>query len=132
MKVSFDFDSTLSHENIQRLCALLILAGADVWVLTSRNRVWKREGDFIVGNNDLYDVADRLGIPREKIIFTEEAMKKDKYFEHGFEIHFDDMEDEVWEINRHGGNAVLVGMDVGQLKYLFEKADRKRKIYDED
>jgi hypothetical protein len=132
MKISFDYDSTLSEEIMQNLCRMLMLAGADVWILTARNKDVVREGDYICGNKDLYEVSDRLGIPREKIIFTEGSLKKSKYMEHGFQLHIDDMEDEVWEINRHGGNALLVGMDVGQLRYLFEKADRKKKIYNED
>ena len=114
MRISFDFDSTLSQEIIQKLAKILVLANTDVWIVTSRF------SDPNVRNYDLHKVADEVGIPVEKRIFTNGDYKWRKLQELNVDLHFDDMEDEVYLINKNGGRALLVDLDVSLLKYLFD------------
>lgn len=101
LKVSFDFDSTLSTEKMQTLCKKYLQMGADVYVTTSR-------GQEILGktlnNSDLFEVTDVLGIKKENVIFTQ---YQDKYnFVKDFDIHFDDDFEEIYLINQHPGKCL--------------------------
>lgn len=79
MKISFDFDFTLSEPLIRQIAKRFIQHGDEVFITTSRSPK---------GNNDLFEVADNLGIPRANIRFTS---GEDKYeFLDGFDAHFDD------------------------------------------
>lgn len=111
LKISFDFDGTLSVPMIQNLAKILIASGADVWIVTARfdNTFYSGNTKFVVNiNSDVRYIADIVGIPHNKIIFTNGSLKRNTYFDEGFDIHFDDMWDEVEEINKCGGNAMLV------------------------
>jgi hypothetical protein len=116
LKISFDFDCTLGETHIQELVKLLIAVGTDVWVLTSR------QDDKEIGhcgfNMDLYRICDKLGIPKHKVIYTNGALKWGEYCRMGFDMHFDDMWDEVEEINKNGGKAFLVDMRIKDVLHL--------------
>lgn len=94
MKVSFDFDSTLSRKDVQLFAKELVDKGIDVWIVTSRcaTEPALKKGWYWVEkqNQELYDVAEQVGIPRDKIVFTEHIDKivflKDK----NFLFHLDD------------------------------------------
>ena len=89
MKVSFDFDDTLDRESVQKYARELIERGIEVWITTSRHS--NKENDFAKDwNDDLFEVVDSLGIPRERIRYTEGADKY-LYFENeNFIWHLDD------------------------------------------
>jgi len=59
-------------------------------------------------NMDLRQIAKRVGIPEDKILFTNGALKEKMYFDHKFEMHYDDLIEEVNAINNKGGCAMLV------------------------
>jgi len=59
-KVSIDFDDTLSTPQGQALAKRLISQGKDVYIITRRQPIMY---------NAVYDVADKLGIPRSKVYF---------------------------------------------------------------
>ena len=87
-KVSFDFDSTLSRIDVQEYAKTLIDDGLDVWICTSRlcpekapNNEW---------NDDIFLVADRLGIKRSNIIFCNYENKSVFLKDKGFLFHIDD------------------------------------------
>lgn len=95
-KVSFDFDSTLNTIDVERYAKELIDRGVDVWICTSRfspenapNKEW---------NDDLFLVADRVGIKRENIIFTNYANKSEYLNGKGFIWHLDDDNIELYFI----------------------------------
>ena len=88
IKVSFDFDSTLSRIDVQEYAKTLIDKGIDVCICTSRlepskapNKEW---------NDDLFLVADRLGIKRSNIIFCNYENKSIFLKDKGFLFHIDD------------------------------------------
>ena len=89
IKVSFDFDSTLDRESVQKYAKELIDQGIEVYITTSRHS--DKEYDYAQDwNDDLYEVADKLGIPRKRIRFTD-MVDKYKFFEEGnFLWHLDD------------------------------------------
>jgi hypothetical protein len=102
MKVSFDFDGTLSRNDVQKFAKELVNGGHDVWIVTSR---FSTEPALAKGwywierqNQQLYDVAEECGIPKENIVFTEHVDKivflKDKEFL----FHLDDDEYELIKI----------------------------------
>jgi len=101
MKVSFDFDSTLSEEEMQELAIKFIESGAEVFITTSRTDAY--EG-LRFSNTDLFEVSDKIGIKRENIKFTRH---EDKHtFVKNYDIHFDDDEVEIDNINRFPGKCI--------------------------
>ena len=86
MKISFDFDSTLDKERMQRLAKKFIDDGHEVWITTTR--LDQEHAPRPNWNYALIEVANKLGIPEERWTFTN---AKDKWtFLDGFDIHFDD------------------------------------------
>ena len=122
LKISFDFDSTLSEEWVQNF-ALALIPIFDIWVVTSRS-----PGNS--HNTDVYKVTDRLGISRENIIFTDGGYKWSSLDHYGINIHFDDMEDEILEINNKSKcKGVLIGLsNTEELWYLFYNKKETNEI----
>ena len=106
-KVSFDFDNTLSRTCIQAMARVFIAEGYDVWIVTARQ--YASAGWIYHSNLDLYDVAEELGIPEEKIIFTNMEPKYLFFEDKDFAYHFDDLPIEIEEINNNTKTwAVLI------------------------
>lgn len=97
-KVSFDFDGTLSREDVQEYAQILIKKDdIEVWICTSRFI-----DEFSTNqNNDLYEVSDKIGIDRSKIIFTSRADKYEYFIDKDFVWHLDDDWIETDLINEH-------------------------------
>ena len=74
MKVSFDFDGTLSRKDVQVFAKDLVNEGHEVWIVTSRfsdEAAKKDNWHWILGQNQkLFDVAQECGIKKENIQFT--------------------------------------------------------------
>ncbi len=102
MKISFDFDSTLTREDIQEIADDFINRGHDVHITTSRHSKSRYKlvggGEIPFPNKDLFGIAENLGIPKENTPFTEMQDKVD--FLDGFDMHFDDDEYEIDLITR--------------------------------
>jgi hypothetical protein len=90
LKVSFDFDFTLSEPEIQEIASKYISNGDDVWIVTTRFK-WEFDDDY--KNRDVYSIANKIGIPKDKIVFTNGEIKY--LFLDGFDIHYDDNEIEI-------------------------------------
>lgn len=108
MKISFDFDSTLAEDRIQKLAKVFINDGHEVWITTTRPKAVGINGEVILEHRDLYAVAKELNIPEERIQMTGGT---DKWrFLDGFDIHFDDdkIEVELIEENLPSCSAVLI------------------------
>ena len=111
MKVSFDFDSTLSRKDVQKFAKQLVDEGHEVWIVTSRfsdEAAKEKKWHWIEGQNErLFDVAEECGIKKENIQFT--CMESKSYFLEGkgFIFHLDDDDIELMDIlenNRHTGD----------------------------
>ena len=113
MKISFDFDETLSEPHVQKFAKELVDKGYDVWVVTARcNDNWNDDPQWIPetsGNRDLYYIAEKVGIPHSKCLFTDGHLKDRKLVEHGFNYHFDNLIEEVEAAKKAGIISVLFG-----------------------
>lgn len=70
MIITVDYDGTLSRADVQEYVKKLIANGIDVWILTGRfDELHKHIHPYVKNNEDLYEVVEKLGIPRHKIIF---------------------------------------------------------------
>jgi len=115
MKVSFDFDSTLDRFDVQAFASSLVNKGYDVWIVTSRCDTEKAEAKgwwWVVKNNEeLYKVAEDVGIKRENIVFTEFADKIEFLKDKGFLFHLDDDVDELTAILKSGDPCYPMNVD---------------------
>lgn len=97
MKISFDFDGTLSSPIIQKYAKELIERGIEVYVTTSRfsneekvKRFSKFKSSKALTNDDLKKITDLVGIPDNRIHFTNMADKCGFIKNKGFTCHIDD------------------------------------------
>lgn len=99
-KISFDFDDTLSNVTVQRYAHMFVKSGHDVHIVTSRMSV-ERSGNPN-WNDDLFLVADSVGISRDNIHFCN-LKPKDKFFQdhNDFLFHLDDDSGDVGIINNN-------------------------------
>ena len=102
MKVSFDFDHTLSRKDVQSFAKELVDEGHEVWIVTSRfsdEAAKEKKWHWIEGQNQkLFDVAQDCGIKKENIQFT--CMESKSLFlkDKGFVFHLDDDDIELMDI----------------------------------
>ena len=118
IKVSFDYDGTLALPNVERYCKELIgRDNIEVWVVTARLRdetisnthqPWLKSNS----NDDLWKTCERLGIPKERVVFTENVEKIEYLKDKGFVFHLDDDTYELMEILESEDKCVPIS--VGQ------------------
>ena len=112
MKVSFDFDGTLSRPDVQEYAKELIESGIEVIVTTARfddENAYKYSSN--PGDRDLYEVPDELGIKRENIYFTNMEDKIDHLHKDTL-WHLDDDDYELEEIKK--SKLITQGVDVNR------------------
>lgn len=102
MKISFDFDGVLDREDVQAVASQFIADGHDVYILTARyadgsGNVWWGAN----WNDDLKEVAGRLGIPEARCLFSGDGTKGSLAREHGIELHIDDDMGWVSDVRAH-------------------------------
>lgn len=108
--VSFDFDGCLSLPQVQDYCKDLIFKGYEIYVTTFRyNQMLKHLYPSKPHNHDLYEVTDRLGIPRENIVFTNNKPKSSYLMDSKCLFHIDD---EIGAITDVRNNTKLNSVDV--------------------
>ena len=118
MKISFDFDGTLEHPDVQQLAQRLISLGHEVHIVTTR---WDEENkwryDFFNSlskasqkglHNDLYLVAKELDVP---IHFRNMEYKAHFLQAHNFDMHIDDNWEEIMACEAVGVKAYRVPSD---------------------
>jgi len=113
------FDETLELQNVQNYVKTLINRNIEVWIVTSRY-----SDDFLINNlnidvefvkllnSDLYDIANKLGIQKNRIHFTNLKYKYNFLENNKFLFHADDDYDEIQKINN---NTNVIGI------YLFDE-----------
>ena len=99
MRVSFDFDGTLARRDVQNYAKELVNRGLEVWIVTSRfstESALKKGWHWIEKQNqELYDVAEKCGIKKENIKFTDQVDKIVFLKGKNFKFHLDDDEVEL-------------------------------------
>lgn len=98
-KISIDYDDTLSTQRGKDLARRLINEGNDLYVVTKRRRT---------ESNDVYRDAQSVGISRDRVFFTEGAMKWQKLKQLGIQRHIDNNPEEIADIKK---NAPLIRAD---------------------
>lgn len=124
-KCSFDFDSTLDRVDVQRFAIELIEKGWDVWIVTSRcdtERALAKGWHWVERQNEqLYKVANDVGIKRENIIFTEHVDKIVYLKDKGFLFHLDDDVDELMAIRESGDGCYPICVDYFEWQEVLRK-----------
>jgi hypothetical protein len=91
-KISFDFDDTLSTARGQEIAKRNIREGKQVYIITRRNEY---------NSSEVYRMADKLGILRSKVFFTNGQYKWMTIKRLGIGTHYDnnDLELKLIKIN---------------------------------
>ena len=89
-RVSFDYDGVLTTPQGKRLAKNALADGMEVLILTARR---KSEGLSV------FNVADRIGISRANVIFTEGMDKYTFVMRHHIGLHYDNSKEQVDKIN---------------------------------
>jgi len=107
IRISFDFDGTLSLPSVQKVAKELIEYGFDVIIVTSR----KSDGE----NSDIQEVAQDLGID---LVFYTEYNLKFSYLHHlTCDVHIDNDRNELIHLSRF---LDIVGVDVTNESWDYE------------
>ena len=132
LKLSFDFDGTISSDSIQKYAKELIDFGYEIWIVTARfDSIDKYTNDFISKyhiknieqeHNYLFDIADKCGIQRDHIKFMNMALKYEFFLENeGFLWHLDDDSIECEKINQHTKTAAILCTDGSNWRHKCER-----------
>jgi hypothetical protein len=115
MKVSFDFDHTLSRKDVQVFAKQLVDDGHEVWIVTSRfsdEAAKEKKWHWIEGQNQkLFDVAEECGIKKENIQFTCMESKSVFLKDKGFIFHLDDDDIELMDIFESKNSCRAIHVD---------------------
>lgn len=112
MKVSFDFDGTLEFGDVQEYAAELIAQGIEVWVVTTRwDENHKHKYPMNATLDDLWEVVDRIGIPRHCVRFTCMEWKYTYLNGTSFAWHLDDNPEEFSKAKAHGCSVPMIQVD---------------------
>lgn len=119
--VSFDFDGTLvddfygehnsQKETIQKICKDLIDNGHNVFIVTKR---FGPEFSHLGKKNEhveVHELAEKLGIRKENIHFTNREWKYYTLKRLNMNVHFENSEDEVYEIRRNVPSMTVVHIE---------------------
>jgi hypothetical protein len=97
--VSIDFDDTLETPEGQQLAKDLLDEGIDLHIITRRQETDSKE---------VYKVAEELGIPKEKIHFTNGKLKWETIKRLGITKHIDNNSNELQAIKENLPNVAVV------------------------
>jgi hypothetical protein len=120
MKVSFDFDSTLSRKDVQEFATQLVKLEHEVWIVTSRfseEEAMKKNWHWIKGQNkSLFDIANQCGIKSQNIHFTCMESKSTFLKDKGFTFHLDDDVVELFDILDSGDKCKAINVNQNEWK----------------
>ena len=141
-KISVDFDGTLTDPAVQLYIKQLLIAEIDVWVVTTRFATYGEKVNYEFANDvrfnyewtnnrDLYKVITQLGIPWDRVVFTNYEWK-DKFFvdKTDFIWHLDNTLEDVKLINKNTKTVGIMYKDTWKDKCnrLLVKNDKVFKI----
>ena len=119
-KVSMDYDDTLSTDRGKELAKKLIKEGQDVSIIT------RRQADQL---DEVYKVADELGIPHDKVHATNGKLKWETIKKLGIEKHIDNNEKELEAIDKNvpGVKTEQFDYNVGTIGGYVDPGIKKKK-----
>lgn len=130
---TFDYDGTLSRPDVQEYAKQLIDMGIDVSVVTSRYdelHIHGYKGQIDPSNwnnNDLWEVVDRLGIPRWKVYFTNMEWKSEYLMGTNVIWHLDDNPKELFMIKNSRIKTIGIQVVAGSWKRKCERLLNKKQ-----
>lgn len=125
MTVTIDFDGTLEKKNVQKYVKELMQRGIDVWILTARfDELHQHKYLSNPRNSDLWEVIDRLNIPRYKVIFRNMQSKAD-YLE-GTNVLFH-LDDDMIELEDIRSNTACFTKGIYVYDNFIEKCEKLLK-----
>ena len=83
-KVSYDYDDTLTKEPIQQQAIQDIKDGKTVYIVTRRSK-----------SQEVLDMANKIGIPESRVIFTSGYLKWELIKHYGIGTHYDNNAREI-------------------------------------
>lgn len=109
IKISFDYDGSLGHvDYLQELCLRLLTDGYnDVHIITRRfgTILPPEKAQYGIDGPDEFsevlELADKLGVKRENVHFTNRQMKFETIKSLGINIHYDDDYEDLRLIRIH-------------------------------
>ena len=120
MKISFDFDGTLSRESVQKYAKELIERGVPCIITTFRQKEYIPPDS----NDDLFAVAEKLDI--SEIRFTDGQDKS--FFLGDMFIHLDDDYSCLREIQRNS-KCIPISVCTGNWQGKIERIIRRKGIH---
>jgi len=123
MRISFDYDGTITIPKIKEFAKMLIDFGADICILTSRQDDSIYENEKLIGyhgnNTDLRELCKEIGLPLHKVFYVNGDNKVDEYIRLAIDIHFDNDYGDCELIRRSGGTAFFVEFDMHNIADIF-------------
>ncbi len=119
LTVSFDFDGTLAMPHVQEFAKELLDLGIEVRVTTTRyddmhcHKYGYRWPPVL---DDLWEVVDRLQIPRHHVRFTNMEWKSKYLLGTNFVFHLDDNEEEFHHARYDSVKVPMVQVNGGSWK----------------
>lgn len=130
MIVSVDFDKTLTRPDVQEYVKELLARGVDVWVVTSRYddlHIHRYEPENNFNNDDLWKLVDEIGIPRNRVRFTNMEWKVEYLMGTNVIWHLDDNPRELFEIKAMNLKTIGIQVEAGSWKNKCERLLKKQK-----
>ena len=124
MRITIDFDDTLTKPHIQELAKKLV-KNHEVYILTSRlDSLYRKSLPNLHSNDDIYETAEKVGIKPQNVVFTNQASKLEHIYRGRVGIHIDDNEGELKNISAlsdcKGFNSLDKEVEKDVLEYLKE------------
>lgn len=92
MKVSFDYDNTITQIRVQLLAMELLDRGDEVYIISARGNI-----------TPIFRLSDKLKIPRSRVFaMGSNKAKIEKIKELGIQRHYDDNPDVIDELGKIG------------------------------
>lgn len=114
-KISFDFDHTMTRNDVRSIAEHLISVGYEVWIVTSRyddETGKENHWNWIPTQNEkVFKTAEELGIPIDRIKFTNMIPKIEFLEGKDFIAHFDDDVDELVAIMQSKDNCIPINVN---------------------
>lgn len=103
IKISLDFDGTLTEKRVQEIIQKLPENLVTLYIVTSRlGNIQRMEYPNLKSNEDIYELAEQLGIPAHRISYTNQQEKWMVLNKSGVKIHIDDDIRQVDSLNWYG------------------------------
>lgn len=113
-KISIDFDDTLGTPRGEALALHLISQGYKVYVVTRRQKSMSAE---------VYEVSDKIGIPKDRVIFTKGKLKWEVLKELGVKRHYDNSDIEIKAIRENAPKIEAIKFKVEKMESYTDYPD---------